>query len=278
MRGSWFRTAKTRIGCLAVLAWLALLAPARAETEVDLALVLAVDISYSMDPEEQQLQREGFIQAFRSPEVHAAIRRGVIGKIGVTYMEWAGAYDQRVVLPWTIIDGPEAAAAFAGSLSQKPTRRASRTSIAAAIDFSAKLLGSSDLVASRQVIDISGDGPNNQGRLVTTARDEAIERGITINGLPVMLKENGAFDIDDLAGYFRSCVIGGSGAFLVPVRSREQFVEAVKTKIIMEIAELPIPGRAPAQLGGGLVIPVQAAEPPANCLIGEMQWRERMGG
>ena len=280
MRRSWFRTATARAtrlaGALALFACLG--GPARAETEVDLALVLAVDISYSMDPEEQQLQREGFIQAFRSPEVHAAIRRGVIGRIGVTYMEWAGAYDQRVVLPWTVIDGPEAAAAFAGSLSQKPTRRASRTSIAAAIDFSAKLLGSSDLVASRQVIDISGDGPNNQGRLVTTARDEAIERGITINGLPVMLKENGAFDIADLAGYFRNCVIGGPGAFLVPVRSREQFVEAVKTKIIMEIAELPRPGRAPAQLGSGLVIPAQAAEPAANCLIGEMQWRERMGG
>ena len=260
-------------GCL-----LALASPAHAETEVDRALVLAVDISYSMDPEEQQLQREGFIQAFRSQEVHAAIKRGVIGKIGVAYVEWAGAYDQRVVLPWTIIDGPEAAAAFAVSLSQKPTRRASRTSIAGVIDFSAKLLATSDLAAGRQVIDISGDGPNNQGRPVTTARDEAVERGITINGLPVMLKEGGAFDIADLAGYFRGCVIGGPGAFLVPVRSREQFVDAVKTKIIMEIAERPAPGPAPAEHGGGLVIPAQAAETPANCLIGEMQWRERMGG
>lgn len=281
MRRSWFRTANAwtggwLAGWLVVLALLA--TPSRAETEVDLALVLAVDISYSMDPEEQQLQREGFIQAFRSPEVHAAIRRGVIGKIGVVYLEWAGAYDQRVVLPWTIIDGPEAATAFAGSLAQKPTRRASRTSIASAIDFSAKLLASSELGASRQVIDISGDGPNNQGRAVTAARDEAVERGITINGLPLMLKSGGAFDIGDLAGYYRDCVIGGTGAFLVPVRSREQFVDAVKTKIIMEIAALPTPGPSPAELGGGLVIPAQAAEPPANCQIGEMQWRERMGG
>lgn len=278
MRGSWFQ-AGSRIarlaGCLLLLAGAPSLA--HAETEVDLALVLAVDISYSMDPEEQRLQREGFIQAFRSPEVHAAIRRGVIGKIGVAYVEWAGAHDQRVVLPWTVIDGPGAAEAFAGSLSQKPTRRASRTSIAGVIEFSAKLLAESEFAASRQVIDISGDGPNNQGRPVTAARDDAVERGITINGLPIMLKENGAFDIADLAAYFRSCVIGGAGAFLVPVRSREQFVDAVKTKIIMEVAERASPGLAPPELGGGLVIPVQDVAPPANCLIGEMQWRERMG-
>jgi hypothetical protein len=263
------------LASLVVLAWLG--GAAQAETEVDLALVIAVDISYSMDPEEQVLQREGFIQAFRSQEVHAAIRRGVVGKIGVTYVEWAGAWDQRVVLPWTVIDGPEAAGAFATSLSQKPTRRASRTSISGAIDFSAKLLAESDLAAPRQVIDISGDGPNNQGRPVTQARDEALERGITINGLPVMLKENGAFDIPDLAGYYRGCVIGGAGAFLVPVRGREQFVDAVKTKIIMEVADRPTPGPAPSELGGGLVIPAQQTGTPAGCMVGEMQWRERMG-
>lgn len=259
-------------GALALLA-LGAAAPARAETEVDLALVIAVDVSYSMDPEEQLLQREGFIQAFRSSEVHAAIKRGMIGRIGVAYVEWAGASDQRVVLPWSIIDGPQAAAAFAESLSQKPTRRASRTSISGAIDFSAKLIGDSDLAASRQVIDISGDGPNNQGRPVTAARDEALGQGITINGLPVMLKSGGAFDIPDLSGYYRACVIGGTGAFLVPVRSREQFVDAVKTKIIMEVAGRPSPGLPPG--APSFVIPTQG-DPPANCLVGETQWRERM--
>lgn len=264
----------SRIAGLLALLVLVGTAPVRAETEVDLALVIAVDISYSMDPEEQLLQREGFIQAFRSPEVHAAIGRGAIGKIGVAYVEWAGNYDQRVVLPWSIIDGPNASLAFAESLSQKPTRRASRTSISGAIDFSAQLLAESDLMAGRQVIDISGDGPNNQGRPVTAARDAALERGITINGLPVMLKTGGAFDIPDLDGYYRSCVIGGTGAFLVPVRSREQFVEAVKTKIILEVAGGPTPELTPP---GGLVIPAQGDAPPANCLVGERQWRERMG-
>ena len=277
MRRSPFHFA-SRIARLLVGLLLAacLSAPARAETDVDLALVLAVDISYSMDPEEQQLQREGFIAAFRSAEVHAAIRRGLVGRIGVAYVEWAGGWDQRVVLPFTVIDGPEAAAAFAASLSQKPTRRAARTSISGAIDFSAKLLADSDLKASRLVIDISGDGPNNQGRPVTAARDDAVERGITVNGLPLMLKEGGVFDIADLAGYYRSCVIGGAGAFLVPVRGREQFVDAVKTKIVMEIAERPVPGPA-RQFGGAQVIPAQQEGAPANCLIGEMQWRERMG-
>lgn len=260
----------------ALLAWGGA-GPARAETEVDLALVIAVDISFSMDPDEQVLQREGFIQAFRTPIVHDAIRRGAVGRIGVTYVEWAGAADQRVVLPWSIIDGPESAAAFAEGLAAKPTRRASRTSISGAIDFSRRLLATSDLAATRRVIDVSGDGANNQGRPVTTARDEAIENGITVNGLPVMLKAGGYFDLPELDTYFRDCVIGGPGAFMVPVKSREQFVEAVKTKIIMEIAERPTPGRAAEAEGGGLVMPAQAEGRRANCFVGETQWRDRMG-
>lgn len=271
MRRSWFNSGWPAL-CFAGAVWLCAL-PARAQTEVDLALVIAVDISYSMDPEEQQLQREGFIQAFRSQEVQAAIGRGVLGRIGVAYVEWAGAADQRVILPWTMIDGPQAALAFAASLAQQPTRRASRTSISGAIDFAARLLAEGDFQASRRVVDISGDGPNNQGRPVILARDEALAGGVTINGLPLMLKTSGVFDIPDLAGYYRACVIGGTGAFLVPVRSRDQFVEAVKTKIIMEIAERPVP--APPR--ESLVVPARQSGPPADCLVGERQWRERMG-
>lgn len=241
--------------------------------QVDLALVIAVDISYSMDPEEQQLQREGFIQAFRSQEVQAAIGRGVLGRIGVAYVEWAGATDQRVILPWAVVDGPAAAMAFAASLAQQPTRRASRTSISGAIDFAVKVLAEGDVQSSRQVVDISGDGPNNQGRPVILARDDALARGITVNGLPLMLKTGGVFDIPDLAGYYRACVIGGTGAFLVPVRSRDQLVEAVKTKIVMEIADRPVSG-PPEE---SLVIPARQSGPPVDCLIGERQWRERMG-
>ncbi len=271
MQRSW-------IQLLALLAALGSAAPpARAETEVDLALVIAVDISFSMDPDEQLLQREGFIQAFQSPAVHAAIRRGAIGRIGVTYVEWAGAFDQRVVLPWSIIDSPESASSFAAELSTKPTRRASRTSIAGAIDFSTRLLAESDLASPRRVIDVSGDGANNQGRPVVVARDEAVRKGITINGLPIMLKDGGYFDLPNLDLYYRDCVIGGPGAFMVPVRSRDQFVEAVKTKIIMEVAERPSPARAAEAEAGALVIPAQAEGRQANCLAGEAQWRDRMG-
>lgn len=265
-----------RYACAALAAAL-LLGPARAETEVDLALVIAVDVSFSMDPDEQSLQREGFIEAFRSPIVHDAIRRGAVGRIAVTYMEWAGAADQRVLLPWTVVDGPEQAAAFADELSKKPTRRASRTSIAGAIDFSVKLQEESGFAALRRVIDISGDGPNNQGRSVLAARADALARNITINGLPIMLKGAGYFDIADLDLYYRDCVIGGQGAFLVPARERDQFRDAVKTKIIMEVAERPSPGRAATLEGGGLVVLAQAEPKRANCFAGEQQWRDRMG-
>ena len=245
-------------------------AAAGPETEVDLALVIAVDVSYSMDPDEQELQRQGFVEAFRSAAVHDAIRRGMIGRIGVVYMEWAGATDQQVLLPWTVIDNPESAMAFAGALAEKPTRRASRTSVSGAIDFSVGLLAGSGLAPTRQVIDVSGDGPNNQGRGVTAARDEAVAKGITINGLPIMLKAPGPWDIEDLDLYYRDCVIGGVGHFMEPVRDREQFKQAIRTKIIREIADLapPEPLIRLAQSGG---------EGRADCLIGETQWRERMG-
>lgn len=251
--------------------------PAQAETEVDLALVLAVDISFSMDPEEQVLQREGFVEAFRSGTVQDAIRRGTIGRIAVTYMEWAGATDQRIVMPWTVIDSPESAAAFANSLAAHPTRRAARTSISGALDFAVKLLGEGPFAATRQVIDISGDGPNNQGRPVVIARDDALARGITVNGLPIMVKGAGYFDIPDLDLYYRDCVIGGQGAFMVPVRERAQFRDAVRTKIILEVAERPGPPRFGAVPPDSLVRPAQSEERRGNCLAGEIQWRDRMG-
>ena len=254
------------------LALLVLAAPpaVAAESEVDLALVIAVDVSYSMDPDEQELQRQGFVEAFRSQLVHDAIRRGMLGRIAVVYMEWAGSTDQQVLVPWTVIDNPESAMAFAGTLSEKPTRRASRTSVSGAIDFGAKLLDESGFAATRQVLDISGDGPNNQGRAVTAARDQALDKGITINGLPIMLKAPGPWDIEDLDIYYRDCVIGGQGAFMVPVREREQFVQAVKTKILLEVAGTPAPD--------SLVKPAQSAEPRrVSCMAGELKMQNRWG-
>jgi hypothetical protein len=232
------------------------------QLEVDLALVLAVDVSYSMDPDEQELQRDGYVQAFRSPLVFDAIRKGMLGRIAVVYMDWSGAADQRVVVSWTVIDGAESSMEFADTLANSTNRRASRTSISGALDFSMRLLAESNVVAARQVIDVSGDGANNQGRLVTQARDEAIAKGITINGLPIMLKPpNGAWDVENLDLYYRDCVIGGRGAFLVPVREREQFAEAIKAKIIREVAGEAEPLLRPAQ-----------TTRPTGCLAGELKW------
>ena len=253
----------------AALAFAALLGslPATAE-EVDLALVIAVDISYSMDPDEQELQRDGFVEAFRSPVVHQAIRNGALGRIAVTYGEWAANWEQKVVVPWTVIDNPESAMAFAGRLAAQPTRRGPRTSVSGAIDFGVRLLGESGLTATRRVIDISGDGANNQGRSVTAARNEAVAQGITINGLPIMLKRPSSYwDVVDLDVYYRDCVIGGPGAFTVPVRDRDEFVKAIKTKIIREVADwMPEP----------LLKGVLAFDGAASCLAGEIQ-RDRWG-
>ncbi len=242
---------------------------ARAESEVDLALVLAVDISRSMDFEEQQLQRDGYVEAFRSTVVHDAIRKGTIGRIAVTYMEWSGPGEQTVVVPWTMMDGAGEAVAFADRLARAPIGRVFSTSISGAIDFGVKLLEQSGVTALREVIDVSGDGPNNTGRMVTTARDAALDKGIVINGLPFMLKRPTGFgDMPDLDHYYEDCVIGGPGAFLVPIRERSQIAEATRTKLIREIAD----DRSPNPL-------VWRAQGRAmtNCLIGEQQRRQQYG-
>jgi hypothetical protein len=239
------------------------------EIEVDLALVLAVDVSQSMETEEQMLQREGFIEAFRSPEVHAAIRDGMLGRIAVAYVEWAGAADQQVLVPWTAIEGPGDAHGFADRLSREAIRRGGYTSLSAVIDLSVRLLRESGFRAVRQAIDISGDGANNQGRHVAKARDEAVATGMTINGLPIMLKRpSGSWDIEDLDLYFRDGVIGGPGAFMIPVRERHQLVQAIKTKIVREIVDI----RDAAQL----LQPAQS-EGRADCLVGENRIRQRYG-
>ena len=163
-----------------------------AQTKVDLALVLAVDVSFSMEPDEQDLQRRGFVQAFQSPEVHRAIRQGVQGRIAVVYVEWSGAFDQQIIVPRTVIEQPDDGLVFAKRLLQGPAHRMGYTSISGAIDFGVRQLRERGLQADRQVIDVSGDGANNSGRTVPLARDEALARGITINGLPIMLRRSGS--------------------------------------------------------------------------------------
>ncbi|RXT51309.1 hypothetical protein B6S44_22165 [Bosea sp. Tri-44] len=240
--------------------------------EVDVALVLAVDVSYSMDLDELALQRNGYIEAFRSKQLHEAIAKGAIGKIAVTYFEWAGGDFQHIVKPWTVIETPQSAIAFAEELGEAPTRRGRRTSISGAIDLAVSLLETSNVAAMRRVIDISGDGANNDGRPVTQARDAARDKGISINGLPVMLKQASYFDIDNLDVYYEECVITGIGAFVIPIRERKQFVDATRTKLVREIAEMPASGPE--------ALVQKAQQAPASrlsCLQGERQWRDRMG-
>ena len=167
----------------------------------------------SMDLDEQRLQRDGYVAAFRDPEVHKAITSGPHGRIAVTYMEWAGPPTQQVVIPWTRIDGPAGGARFADRLETVPISRARMTSISAALQFSGRLFETSGARGIRRVIDVSGDGPNNAGVPVVPVRDELVAQGIVINGLPIMLKlATGFFDLADLDRYYADCVIGGTGS------------------------------------------------------------------
>jgi hypothetical protein len=240
------------------------------ETNVDVELVIAVDVSYSMDPDEQALQREGYITGLTSPEFLNALRQGMHGKIAITYFEWAGSADQQIAVPWRLIDGPASARAFADEVARAPYRRAYRTSISGALRFAQPLFEGSGFRGLRRVIDVSGDGVNNQGVPVTLTRDEALERGITINGLPILLKRPSpaTMDIENLDVYYEDCVIGGPGAFVIPIKERDQFREATRTKLVLEIAGRQPPAR---------VIPAAASAPRISCLIGERMWQQRWG-
>src|SRR5215470_2784147 len=239
--------------------------------DVDVELVLAVDISYSMDPDELALQREGYVEALNSPEFLGALKHGIHGRVAVTYVEWAGVIDQKVVLPWRLIDGRETAESVAAQIGRAPQRRAYRTSIAAALTFSASLFEENGYRGIRRVIDVSGDGTNNQGPPVAIVRDEVVAKGITINGLPIMLKRPNpsTLDIPDLDIYYEDCVIGGPGAFVVPIREREKFRDAIRTKLVLEIA-----GHMPEPRS----IPAAADAPRILCTIGERMWHQRWGG
>ena len=237
---------------------------------VDVELVLAVDVSYSMDLDELALQREGYAQAIVSKEFLQALKSGPNGKISVTYFEWAASSDQKIIIPWRVIDGPETADAVASEILKTPIRRASRTSISGAINFAMVLFDEDPHRGIRRVIDISGDGPNNNGSPVTVARDAAVEKGVIINGLPIMVKEPSysTMDIGNLDFYYEDCVIGGPGSFVVTIKEREKFKEAIRTKLVLEIA-----GLTPARP----VVPVAAKEPRVNCMIGEKIWQDRWG-
>ena len=201
---------------------------------VDVELILAVDVSHSMDLDELAIQREGYAQAFVSADFLRAVKSGPNGKVSVAYFEWADTRDQTIVIPWRVIDGRDAANAVAAAVMNAPIRRASRTSISGAIDFAMSLFNESTYRGTRRVIDISGDGPNNSGLPVKVARDAALEKGVVINGLPVMTKPNKEFL--DLDKYYEACVIGGNSAFVVTINEQDNFKDAILTKLLLEVA------------------------------------------
>jgi Protein of unknown function (DUF1194) len=206
-------------------------APAFAQTAVDLQLVLAVDASGSVDQRRFELQKQGYVAAFRDPRVLHAIQSGAAQAIAVTMVQWTGPELQTQVLPWTLISDATTAHAFADAIAATPRRLFSGgTSISGVIDYAVPLLLESPFKGTRRVIDVSGDGSNNRGRRAASARDAAVRAGIIINGLPILALEPG------LDHYFSSNVIGGPGAFVIAAESYETFAEAILKKLIREMA------------------------------------------
>ncbi|QUJ77876.1 DUF1194 domain-containing protein [Sulfitobacter albidus] len=237
-----------------------------AAREVDVELVLAVDVSRSMSPAELELQRRGYAEALGSDAVIKAITGGLLGRIALTYIEWAGDGQQRVIVPWTEVSDPAGAAAVAARITAHYEGGLRRTSISSALRAAADSIESNGFDGLRRVIDISGDGPNNMGLPVRAARDEVLARGITINGLPLMTTDalSEIWGIPDLDIYYTNCVIGGPGAFVVPVLQWDAFPAAVTRKMVLEIAGL-VPRSSPekAYRAQGY-----------DCLVGEKMWRQ----
>ena len=250
---------RTALGLLLVFALAATMATAQelwSASPVDVELVIAVDVSASMDREEFRVQRQGFVEAIRHPEFVRAISNLPRQRIALTYIEWSSSTLQKVVVPFSEIDGQDSAEAFAAALEASPIKRGQGTSISGAIEFGANLLSWNRFEGDRRVIDISGDGFNLSGPPVVVARDRAVARGVVINGLPIIVRPSRG--PPDLEQYYADCVIGGPGSFMLPVRETEEFAEAVRQKLIREVAGLPQATIAPV-----------SATTPVDCLIGE---------
>lgn len=251
---------------LAVLMSLSGASPTVAQTgggDVDVELVLAVDTSRSMDFEEIRIQREGYVEALRHREFINAVKDGLTGRIAISYFEWAGYVVPDSVIDWQLIETEQDAIDFAGKLEARPIGTQRRTSISTAIAQGAAMLVSSPYHGMRQVIDISGDGTNNSGNPVAPTRDKAIEAGIVINGLALMLRPSGA--PGGLDKYYADCVIGGPGSFVLPVHKIEDFAVAVRRKLVLEISGLSPPATVQKIAGN---------QPTTDCMIGERLWQD----
>ncbi|MEM6891475.1 MAG: DUF1194 domain-containing protein [Pseudomonadota bacterium] len=242
-----------------------LAAPAFSQaTEVDLELVLLVDVSRSMTERELEIQRQGYAAALQSDEVFAAVQSGLLQRIALTYIEWAGM--QEVVVDWRLVETRADLEGFARVLTTRFDPALRRTSISEALIFGAAMIEENKFQGLRKVIDVSGDGPNNQGRPVLRARETVLSKSITINGLPLMTNEGlgSQWHLDDLDVYYENCVTGGPGSFVIPVLDWQDFAEAVRRKLVLEIA---------SRLALEHVMSTQYTPTKAyDCLIGEKIW------
>jgi hypothetical protein len=232
---------------LAVLALSLATLSARAAETVDLLLVLAADVSRSVDQPKFQLQRDGYAAAITDERVMNAIMSGANRRIAICFVEWSGAGAQKVVIDWMIIDGLDAARKFSDALAEAPRSFADRTSISGAIDFSMDMLARAPFEAQRRTIDISGDGTHNSGRGLLAAREDALAKGVTINGLVILSERPLPWNPEHtnppggLAKYFQDNVIGGPGSFVTVAESFKSFGQALISKLVAEIAEAPAP-------------------------------------
>lgn len=263
----------------AFVAGLALLpiaaAPANDPYAVDIALVIATDVSYSVDENESRFQREGAIAAFRSPELLQAIKAGSLGRIAVAYLDFSSYASNRVVVNWQIVSDKASAENFADALAGARRTYGVQTSISSGIELAARLLDASPYNAVKRVIDVSGDGPNNDGRLVEDVRNEVIDKGIVINGLPIVTEQD-KFDVyylEDLDKYYAGCVIGGPGSFIQVAHGFEDLARALRRKLILEISSLepepPRTGFITVAASAGRATPKRGAPYEKGCDIGE---------
>ena len=291
--GRWARTARGLVCAAAVAA----VAPAAAadDVPVDLELVLAVDVSGSIDPDEALVQRIGYRRALLDPEFLSAVESGPLGRIAVTYVEWAGRGNTRKVVDWTVIDGAESAAAFVAQLAGEARTGRGGTSISGVLYLSASMFDHNGYDGARHVVDVSGDGANNAGGNVAVHRDLLAGRGFTINGLAILDPDGpDGTRLPDLDVYYRECVAGGPGAFVVVADGFPAFAEAVRRKLLLEVAGVRPPGGV-AHVGAPRLIRAQGRrygigpKYAPECNIGEiLRWerqqerlrelRERRGG
>jgi len=231
--------ARLAFSALALTLPAAVASSAPAADNVDIALVIVTDVSYSVDDNEAQFQRQGAVAAFRNPEVVKAIQSGPLGRIAVAYLDFASYGAGRIVANWQVVHDKASADVFADALAVSPRTNGVQTSISNGIEMAMDLLDKVPYRATKRVIDVSGDGPNNDGRRVDQVREDAVAKGITINGLPIQTEADKTdfYYIPDLDKYYRGCVIGGPTAFIQVAKGFEDLERAIRRKLILEISQ-----------------------------------------